>query len=243
MPAALLGEVEQHAEALGLDPPQRVGELLAAVAAQRVEDVAGEALGVHAHHHGLAALGRRRDVALDQRDVVLVVDQRAVADHVELAVLGRQVRLGDALDELLGAPAVLDQVGDRDHLQAVALAVRDQVLDPRHRAVVVHDLADHRGRDQARETREVDARLGLPGALEHAAGACLEREDVPGLHQVVGLRARVDRDLDRVGAVVGGDARRDALAGLDRDRERGLEGRLVLGRHQVAGRARRSGRG
>ena len=49
--AALLGEVEQHAAALLLDAQQRVLELLAAVAAQRVEDVAGEALRVHAHEH------------------------------------------------------------------------------------------------------------------------------------------------------------------------------------------------
>ena len=50
-PAALLGEVEQHAAALALDHRQRRLELLAAVAAQRVEDVAGQALGVHAHEH------------------------------------------------------------------------------------------------------------------------------------------------------------------------------------------------
>src|SRR3712207_7312825 len=53
---------------------------------------------------------------------------------------------------------------------------------------------------------------------------------VPGLDEVLGPRRRVDRDLDRVRAVVGGDPGADALPRLDRDRERGLEGRLVLGR-------------
>ena len=48
-----------------------------------------------------------------------------------------------------------------------------------------------------------------------------------------GARAGVDRDLDRVGAVVGGDAGADPAGGLDRDREGGLQRRLVLGRHQV----------
>ena len=43
-PATLLGEVEQDALPLPLDRRQRRLELLAAVAAQRVEDVAGEAL-------------------------------------------------------------------------------------------------------------------------------------------------------------------------------------------------------
>ena len=43
----------------------------------------------------------------------------------------------------------------------------------------------------------------------------------------------VDRDLDRVGAVVGGDPGADPAGGLDRDREGGLQRRLVLRRHQV----------
>jgi hypothetical protein len=41
---------------------------------------------VHPHEHVLLA----RDVALDERDVVLVVDQRAVADRDEVAEGGRQ---------------------------------------------------------------------------------------------------------------------------------------------------------
>ena len=162
--AALLGEVEQHAPALLLDRRQRRLELLAAVAAQRVEDVAGEALGVDADQHVLGA----GDLALDHRDVVLVVHQRAVADGGELAELGRQLGGDDALDQPLGAAAVGDQVGDRDHLQPVPLAVGHQVRDPGHRPVLVHDLADHAGRDQAGEAGQVHGGLGLAGALEHA---------------------------------------------------------------------------
>ena len=113
--APLLGEVEQHAAPLLVDAQHRVLELLAAVAAQRVEDVAGEALGVHAHEHVLLA----RDLAPDHRHVVLVVHERAVADHVEVAELRGQLGLDHALDELVVAAPVGDQVGDRDHLQAV----------------------------------------------------------------------------------------------------------------------------
>ena len=107
------------------------------------------------------------DLALDHRDVVLVVDQRAVADGAELAELGRKLGGDDPLDQLLGAPPVGDQVGDGDHLQVVPGAVADQVRDTGHRPVLVHHLADHPGRDQAGEPGEVDRRLGLPGSLEH----------------------------------------------------------------------------
>src|SRR4030095_13539687 len=69
--------------------------------------------------------------------------------------------------------------------------------------------------------------LGLAGAPEDAAGTRAQREDVPRLDEVAAALARVDRDLDRARAVVGRDTGRDALARLDRDRERRPEGRLV----------------
>ena len=55
-----------------------------------------------------------------------------------------------------------------------------QVGQARHRAVVVHDLADHAGGRQAREPRQVDGALGLAGAPQHAALARAQREDVAG---------------------------------------------------------------
>ncbi len=164
---------------------------------------------------------------------MLLVDQRPVADGLELAERGRQAGRDDPLDQLVVSPAVGDQILDRDHLQAVALDVGDQVGHTRHRPVVVHHLADHASRVQPGEPREIDAGLGVAGPLEHAARLGLQGVDMPGLAEVRRSRSRVDRDLDRVGPVVGRDPGRDTLAGLDRDRERCLEGRLVLRGHQV----------
>ena len=79
-----------------------------------------------------------------------------------------------------------------------------------------------------------------PGAPEHAAQAGAEREDVSRLDEVVRRRARVDRDLDRARAVGRRDARGDALARLDRDREGRAERRLVVVASSAAARARRS---
>ena len=54
-----------------------------------------------------------------------------------------------------------------------------------HRAVVVHDLADHAGRGEARQTRQVDRGFGVAGAHQHAAVARHQREDVAGRHDVL----------------------------------------------------------
>ena len=80
--------------------------------------------------------------------------------------------------------AVLDQVSDGDHLEAVPFAVADEVGHPRHRPVLVHDLADDAGGGQPGEAGEVDRSLRLPGALQHASGAGAERKDVTRLDDV-----------------------------------------------------------
>jgi hypothetical protein len=152
---------------------------------------------------------------------------------VEVAELGREAGFDHTFHQLVVTAPVGDQVADSDHLQVVTARVVDQVRHPRHRAVVVQDLADHRRRVEPGEPCQVHSRLGMAGPLEDSAGLGLEREQVTRLAQVTGAAARVDRRLDRAGPVVGRDPGGHALAGLDRDRERGGERGLVLGRHQV----------
>jgi hypothetical protein len=123
MPLPLLRHVEEDAARLGGDPFEGQLELLAAVAAERMEDVARQALRMDADEDVLLAL----HLALDERNVVLAGERLAEGDGREVPVGGRQADRGHPLDELFGLPAVLDQVLDRDHLDPVPLAVRDQV--------------------------------------------------------------------------------------------------------------------
>ena len=119
-----------------------------------------------------------------ERDVRLLVD--LVLEHVdrELAVLGRQLRRRDALDQRLGPHPVLDQIRDRDHQQAVLLRELRQLRHARHRAVLVHDFADDAGRIQPGDARQIDGRFGLPGAHQHAARARAQRKHVAGPREV-----------------------------------------------------------
>ena len=110
-----MARVQQHAALLAADAAQRDLELIAAVAAQRVEDVTGHALRVHAHEHVLGA----RDLAAHEREVQLAGQDLAERDRGELAVGGRQPHGRRTLDEVLLLPPVLDQVGDRDECEVV----------------------------------------------------------------------------------------------------------------------------
>src|SRR6185437_14644491 len=55
--AALLREIEQHAAARARDLGDRAAQLVAAIAAQAAEQIAGEAFGMETHEHGLRRIG------------------------------------------------------------------------------------------------------------------------------------------------------------------------------------------
>ncbi len=181
------------------------------------------------HDHILRAL----HLTLDQRNVMLAVEEGPVAHGDEVAKPRRQPCGDHALDQLLGAAPVGHEVGHRDHLQPVASAVLGQVGHPRHRAVVVHDLADHTGRDQPGQSRQVDGRLGLPDSLERPPRPGLEREHVTRLHELTRAGLGVDGDLNGAGPIRRGNTGADSRTRLDRDGKGRLERGLVLGRHQV----------
>src|SRR5690606_17421241 len=83
-PAFVATEIDDHAPTLLGDAGQRSVELWPTVAAERTEDVAGEALAVHPHQHRLLAC----DLPLHEGHVLGVVDQRPVGVGLEGAPLG-----------------------------------------------------------------------------------------------------------------------------------------------------------
>ena len=107
-----------------------------------------------------------------------------------------------------------------------------QLGHPRHRAVVVDDLAEHAGRVQPGHAGQVDGRLGVAGPLEHAAVGVAQREDVAGPGQVAGAGGRVDERSDGGGPVGGRDAGRGAVAEVDAVGERGALGLGVVADHE-----------
>src|SRR4051812_32331816 len=108
--ASFLIEIDNDAASIGGDHPHGFMQLPSAVAAQRVEDIAGQALRVHAHQYFLAV----GDVAVDERDMLVLIDVVAIADDLPGAMLRRQSSLGDAMDEPLVLQSVRDQLSDRD---------------------------------------------------------------------------------------------------------------------------------
>ncbi len=86
---------------------------------------------------------------------------------------------------------------------------------------------------QAGQDREVDRRLGVARALEHAARTGAQRKDVAGLHQLLRPRLRVGEYADGLGAVVGADARRDSFGRIDAHRKVRAMHLAIAGDHRA----------
>ncbi len=137
-PPLVAAEVDDHSHAFLADPAYRGFELRAAVAAERAEHVAGQALAVHPDEH--AVLGVH--VSCDECEVLLAIEQRPEAVGGELAVLGRDARLCDPFHELLAVVPVPDEIRDRDDGKAMVGCELLQLGSARHSLLVVgHDLA------------------------------------------------------------------------------------------------------
>ena len=98
-----------------------------------------------------------------------VVHRRAIHVELEIAVIGRQFHDLLAHDQFFAQSAISDQALDRADAQLVLFLELHQLRQPRHRAVVVQDFAEHPGRLQAGHARQIDRRFGVAGAAQHAA--------------------------------------------------------------------------
>ena len=86
---------------------------------------------------------------------------------------------------------------------------------------------------QPASVRQVHRRLGVAGALEHAAGPGAQRKNMAGLHEIFRRRCRFGHDLDGARPVGGADAGGDAARGVHAHLKIRAEAFAVLLHHAV----------
>ena len=129
---------------------------------------------MHAGEHGCAIA----DVAFNECEVLDAVDGALVCNAGEAAPFGWHCCRANALYKSFVMSAVFHKVGNGGEQQVVFGTEFAQVGQTRHGAVVVLNFANDSCRLQAGKASEIDCGFGVAGALEHAAFAGAEREDV-----------------------------------------------------------------
>src|SRR6266513_6542605 len=92
--------------------------------------------------------------------------------------------------------SVTRQFRNRDHHQLVLLAEADEVRHARHRAVIIHDLADHAGGIESRETGEINCGFRLAAALQDAAVPGAKWENMPRSREIFRTAAWISDRAD-----------------------------------------------
>src|SRR5438093_12098643 len=111
------------------------------MAGRRTKHVAGQAVRLNPHQDILDIF----DISSDEGDMRLLIENAFENDHSEVVMRRGQRRLADFPDKSLRPQPVADEIGDRDDFQPVQPSKLEQIRDPRHRSVFLHDLADYSG--------------------------------------------------------------------------------------------------
>src|SRR5258705_10967182 len=114
------------------------------------------------------------------RQMHVAIDDVLESDSSKASIHRRQDSLDRALYQRLFADAVPDQISHRYHFEVMSFGKFLQLRQSRHRAVFIHDLADHTGGIKTGDARNVNARFGLSGAHEHSAFFRTQGKDVSG---------------------------------------------------------------
>ncbi len=157
---------------------------------------------------------------------------RAIAVALQLPDRRLDRKGRDAFDQLLARLPVGDEIGDGNALELVPVGEGGDLRPDHDRAVVVGEFADHRDRRQSGELAEIDARLGMARAHQHAAVPGDEREHVARPDEIAGAHVAVGERAHRVAALLGRNAGGHAVLHVDRNGECGAERRLVRSHHR-----------
>src|SRR6185312_5897306 len=143
------------------------------------------------------------DIAAHEGEMRFRTEIAAVENGPKISERGGQHAFGASVHAVFVTQPEANQLGNRDHLQAMLRAEFMKLRDARHSAVPIHDFADHAGWIEPREAREVDGGFRLASANEYAALFRAQREDVARPREITRSSSRVDGGEDGLGAVGG----------------------------------------
>jgi len=84
-----------------------------------------------------------RDVTHHHRQMYITVDDIFIGDGAKPSIDSRQITLNNSTDQFFLPDPIPYKISDANHLQIVFSGKLLELAKPRHRTILVHDLADH----------------------------------------------------------------------------------------------------
>ncbi len=145
----------------------------------------------------------------------LAIHIARISDHAKVAVGRGQSGLGGAPNVSFVLHAIADQVGDREHFQAMRFAEFNELRNAGHGAVVIHHFADHARGVEAGDARQIDGSFRLSGADENAAGTSAQGVYMARTSKIFGARIGIGGGENRGGTIGGACARGGAAKSIN----------------------------
>ena len=178
-----LAHVQYHPAPLGFYLGHSRGQLLAAIAAQAAEGVAGQTFGMYAHQH----VGAITDVPFHQGHMVFAIQLVHEGVRAKRSVARGHGRVGYFHHMAFVLLAVVLQRLDGDELQIESPGKLDQLGRAHHGTVLAHNLAAQTAFLKAGEAHQIDGGLGVAVAFQYAIGFRHQRKHVARAAEVAGL--------------------------------------------------------
>src|ERR1700679_1559837 len=133
----------------------------------------------------------------------------------------------------LSLKSMANQLRHCKHLETVRAAKLDEVWHSRHGTVVLHDIADDASRLQAGHQGQVHRGFCLTCSHKDTTLSCPKWEYMSRARKVLGGRARIDGDTNRMGAIMRRDSCRHPLFCLDAFGKRSAKARSIRLGHRT----------
>lgn len=202
--ATFLREVDKGSTSFAGDHLEGGMELVSAIAAQRLDQVAGKATAMHSDEGRLRAGGGK--IPHEDGEGFLGFMLNLVDGDLKVAELGGEICLGHAAYEFFVEATMGDELFDGDDFEMVLFGESEEFIAIGSIPLIIEDFAEDSGRGKPGHASQVDSGFGMTGATEDATFHGDKGKDVSGFHEICGSGIGASQTADGFCAFGGGDS-------------------------------------
>ena len=183
--SSFLRQVDHDSASFFTNHLQSHPELIAAIAAKRIDQISCEATRMHSNQRGFVRL---LWIPCHDCDRFLSFVLHVIDDNVEVAKACRKFCSRLLADESFAGSTISDQIFDRDDFQLVLVRNGKEFITGGTISTIIENLTQNPGRGESGHFGQVDRSFGMPGSAKDTSLFCQQQMNMPGPTEVVWRR-------------------------------------------------------